>query len=262
MAFEKFFNKPLKASAGLLLFFVFLAGFYGCGSSDTTSVSDTTLPSVAATSPDGNATGVAINSAVIVSFTKEMDPSTITADTFTLSGATQAAGTLAYSGNTAKFTPSSNWASMTAYTATVTTGAKDLAGNAMEGDYSWGFTTGSAMDAIPPSVLSTSPATGATNVAANAQITATFTEAMDATTITEATFVLRDSSNNTVAGTLSYSGATASFTPSRSLYPSTTYAAMISSAVKDLSGNYMLDGYVFYFTTADASASVGAGHNE
>lgn len=260
--FKIIFNRQCRAFAGLLLFFGFLAGFNGCGSSDTTQALDETAPSVSSIFPEGNATGVAINSAIIATFTEEMDPSTITSATFILISGTQVAGTVSCSGNAAKFTPLANWAAQTTYNATVTTGVKDLAGNAMESDYSWGFTTGSASDAVPPSVLSTSPARGSLGVAVNEPVTATFTEAMDAATITTSTFTLKDSNDNHAAGQLSFSGPTVIFTPSLSLYPSTVYTVMISSAVRDLAGNYMLDGYTFYFTTADASAAVDAGHDK
>src|SRR3990167_3907279 len=41
----------------------------------------------------------------------------------------------------ATFTPSSNLVYATIYTATITTGVKDSAGNAMAADYRWSFTT-------------------------------------------------------------------------------------------------------------------------
>lgn len=68
-----------------------------------------------------------------------MDASTITTATFTVSGVS---GNVAYSGTTATFTPLTNLASSTTYTATITTGAKDLVGNSMVSNYIWSFTTG------------------------------------------------------------------------------------------------------------------------
>jgi hypothetical protein len=71
-----------------------------------------------------------------------MDPLTITTNTFTLKkGTTSIIGTVIYSGTTATFSPSANLASNTTYTATITTGVKDLAGNAMVNNYVWSFTT-------------------------------------------------------------------------------------------------------------------------
>jgi hypothetical protein len=50
-------------------------------------------------------------------------------------------GTVTYSGTTATFTPSSNLNSNTTYTATITTGAKNLAGVAIANNYVWTFNT-------------------------------------------------------------------------------------------------------------------------
>ena len=46
-----------------------------------------------------------------------------------------------YTGLTATFTPGVNLAYGTVYTATITTGVKDLAGNALATNYSWNFTS-------------------------------------------------------------------------------------------------------------------------
>jgi hypothetical protein len=72
-----------------------------------------------------------------------MDNATITTSTFTLGGV---AGTVSYNAGTrtATFDPTSNLAYGRTYTATITTGAKDLAGNSLTSSYSWSFTTESA----------------------------------------------------------------------------------------------------------------------
>ena len=72
-----------------------------------------------------------------------MDDATITTDTFLVSGSGNIAGTVSYSGTTATFTPTASLGYGKTYTATITTGARDLAGNACEADYTWSFTTAS-----------------------------------------------------------------------------------------------------------------------
>src|SRR5207237_10439060 len=98
---------------------------------------------------------------------------------------------------TATFTPSSNLAASTTYTATISTGVKDLAGNAMAANYVWTFTT-IVPDTTPPTVASTSPANGATGVAINSPITATFSEAIQSSTVSSTTFTVKDNNKNTV----------------------------------------------------------------
>ena len=72
-----------------------------------------------------------------------MTAATITGATFSVkTGPTDVPGTVDYSGTTATFTPTGNLVYSTTYTATVTTGAKDLAGNALASKYVWNFTTG------------------------------------------------------------------------------------------------------------------------
>src|SRR5947209_2677984 len=138
------------------------------------------------------ATGVSINGNVAVTFSEPMDPLTITTLTFTLKqGTTPVVGTVGYAGVTATFTPASALAPLTVYTATITTGAKNLAGNGLAADFGWSFTTGATPDTTRPTVSSTVPANAATAVAINQTINATFSKAIDPLTITTVTFILK-----------------------------------------------------------------------
>ncbi|MBE7445851.1 MAG: Ig-like domain-containing protein [Planctomycetia bacterium] len=103
-------------------------------------------------------------------------------------------------------------------------------------------------DPTPPTVTSTNPANNATKININSSITATFSESMDATTITTNTFILNNGSTN-IDGTVSYSGTTATFTPSSPLVVSTTYTAMITTGVTDEAGNTITSDYTWGFTT-------------
>jgi Ice-binding-like/Bacterial Ig-like domain len=110
-------------------------------------------PTVTSTIPASNGPGVALNVKVAATFSAAMDPGTITASTFTVQqGSASVPGTLTYSGSTATFTPASNLPSNTGFTATVSTGAKDLAGNALAAPYSWSFVTGTTTSKGPAPV--------------------------------------------------------------------------------------------------------------
>jgi len=218
----------------------------------TAAVPDTTPPRVSSTTPANGATGVAINSTITATFSETMDSSTITTSTFTVdTGGNNISGSVSYSGTTATFTPSSNLSYSTTYTAMITTGVKDAAGNAMASSYHWSFTTVSAPDTTPPTVSSTTPVNGATDVTINSTVIATFSEAMDAATITTATFTISNGSSN-IVGTVSYSGTMATFTPSANLSFSTTYTAGITTGAKDLAGNAMTSNSTWSFTTASS----------
>lgn len=53
--------------------------------------------------------------------------------------------TVSYAGVTATFTPAGNLAPLTAYTATITTEARDLAGKALAKNVVWSYSTWAAV---------------------------------------------------------------------------------------------------------------------
>lgn len=127
---------------------VLLISFYGCGGGGGSSDQDTTAPTVISTSPANNATGVAVNSNVIASFSEAMSSSSISEATFYVrKGGSNISGSISYGGTFATFQPLSSLQAFKGYTATVTTGAKDSNGNALAANYSWGFITGSSTTA-------------------------------------------------------------------------------------------------------------------
>jgi hypothetical protein len=232
----------------ILLLVAFVAGCSSSGDNGGGSP-DITAPTVITTIPIDLATGVPLNSTVNTTFSEAMDPATITVVTFTLQqGTTPVSGTVTYVGTTAIFTPASNLMASTVYTATITTGVKDLAGNALAAAYTWTFTTGTVSDTTAPTVNITNPTTGATGVGVNSAIAATFSEAMMPSTVNADTFIL----SNGVRGVVTYTGVIATFTPTSNLASSTTYTATISTGVKDAAGNAMAAAYTWTFTTGTA----------
>jgi len=123
---------------------------------------DNTPPIVVSTIPLNAATGVPLNQIISATFSEAMNASTITTATFTLmQGTTFVSGTVGYSGTVATYIPSSNLLSNTTYTATITTGAKDLEGAALANNYVWSFTTGTIINTYTVT-LSSNPAAGGT----------------------------------------------------------------------------------------------------
>ncbi len=241
---------------GLLL----VAVVAGCGDNSNGGVengnSDVVAPTVTATTPANNAINVALNSAIAATFSEAMMPSTVGAATFTVKqGTTPVSGTVTFAGVTAVFTPAASLAVGTEYTATITTGVKDLAGNAQASDYVWKFTTGTVADTTAPTVTGAIvPGNLATDVALNGTITSTFSEAIDPSTITAATFKLTGPGVTPVTGAVVYNALAnrATFTPAAPLTASTTYTATITTAVKDIAGNALAVNKVWSFTTTAA----------
>ncbi|MDQ0680815.1 hypothetical protein QFZ30_004197 [Arthrobacter pascens] len=111
---------------------------------------DRTAPTVTGTSPAATspaATGVAVTANVTGTFSEAMNTSTVTPSTFTLkAGATTVPAAVSYNTTTrvATLNPSANLAAGTTYTATITVGVKDVAGNALAAPKTWNFTTAAA----------------------------------------------------------------------------------------------------------------------
>ncbi len=218
----------------------------------TGATPDTTPPTVSSTVPSNGTTAVAINQTVAAVFSEAMDPLTINTATFILhQAATPVTGTVSYAGVTATFAPIANLATLTTYTATITTGVTDLARNALTANLAWSFTTGPSIDTTPPTIIATNPTNNTQNVAVNQTVNATFSEAMDPTTVTTAHFTLIGPNATTVTGTFAYVAASeiASFTPATNLLPNTTYTNTITAGVKDLAGNALATNFVWSFTT-------------
>jgi Domain of unknown function (DUF4082)/Bacterial Ig-like domain len=104
------------------------------------------------------------------------------------------------------------------------------------------------LDLVGPSVVSTTPASGATGVPLDAQVMATFGEPINASGLT---FTLRDdTAGQNVAGSFSYDSGTATvtFSPTASLAPGHGFTAKVGGA-KDVAGNAMSGQYQWSFTS-------------
>ena len=72
------------------------------------------------------------------------------------------------------------------------------------------FTSTAPQDTTAPSITATTPAADAAGANRDADVTATFSEAIDPATVSTSTFRLRDPAGNVVAGTVTYNAATRS----------------------------------------------------
>lgn len=393
-------------------------------------VADTTPPTVTATSPVNGATGVTQGATVTAAFSEALDPATVNAATVVLRNAANAIvpATVAWTAatNTARLTPNNSLAPSASYTATLTTGIRDLSGNALAASNTWSFTTAAgpscpctafsssaapatpsvndpnpvelgvkfrvALDGFisgirfykgaantgshvgrlwstagqqlatatftsetasgwqqvnfpnpiavtantiyvasyhtsvgnyaatnggfasagvdnspvhllqdgvsggngvyaysvsstfpaetfqssnywvdvvfntnagstPLSVLSTTPASGATGVSPGTTVGATFSSNLNPATVGSSTFTLRDPGNTLVTGSYAVTGATATFTPGSSLAALTTYTATVTTGITDGNGNALPANYTWSFTTAAAAGGCGAPPN-
>lgn len=238
--------------------FAVLVSSSGCSDPDKNTASAMlTQPTVVAVAPPNGAAGACPSTVVTATFGKAMNPSTLTASTFTLTGASGASvsGQVTYDAgsNTAIFAPAAALALSTLYTATVTTGVADAFGNHLASNFVWTFTTGisacSAGVGTSPTVVADSPANGA---CPDTSVTATFSEGMNPSTINGTTFTLAGTGS---AGTVTYDvpNKTATYTPTAPLSLNSLYTATITTGAKDLLGNGLTSNFTWNFTTSAAT---------
>ena len=110
----------------------------------------------------------------------------------------------------------------------------------------------SSTDRVAPTVVSTVPSGLATQVGLTAPITVTFSEQMAMSAMTAAAFTFSPA----VTGTLSYTGNTATFTPTTTLEPNTIYTVTVSTALEDRAGNNLAAPYTWTFTTGSTIAGI------
>lgn len=117
---------------------------------------------------------------------------------------------------------------------------------------SW-FTAGDiSSDTTPPTISSVAPADEAAAQLITTTVLWTFSEAIQSLFATTSYFTVTKNDGTAVAGvvTINTAGTEVTFTPDANLDAASTYIAIVSSAVKDLSGNALAANYVSNFATA------------
>ena len=212
---------------------------------------DSTPPTILSTSPSNGDNNISISNNIEVSFSEEIDNKTINSTNIIVSDSNgnKVIGTFSYSNQVATFNPSSDLNYFTVYAVIVGTGVKDKIGNALVSGSSWNFTTSSAPDTTPPTIASTSPSGSSNNILISSDITITFSEAMDPSTIDTTNVTLQDSNGNSVGGVVSYNNKVATFDPANDLNYSTTYTVTIGTGVRDTASNNLSAISSWSFTT-------------
>ena len=222
----------------------------------TGAAPDNVKPLITLSSPLNNAIGVVITQKVVITFNENMDATTLSAANLSLmQGAAAVTGTVTSTATSITFTPTANLETEKVYIATLTTGAKDAAGNAIASNHVVTFTTAAPVDTTLPTVTVTSPLNNAVGIALNQLVSVTFSEVMNPLTITTASLTLTQGIN-VVAGTVSYVDKTAKFTPDALLSAGLTYTASITTAAKDAAGNALAATTSWNFTTSNNAATL------
>jgi len=109
-----------------------------------------------------------------------------------------------------------------------------------------------------PTILSSTPADGATGVPMNGSVSATFSQAMDPATLSVSTFTLTAGAGAgavPVLGTVAYANATAVFRPAAQLASGGSFTATITTGAMNSSGIALVTRRAWTFTTGAALLS-------
>jgi hypothetical protein len=253
---------PLAAATTYYLYSDFMTDLSGnpqqnfCVSFSSGGGTDTTGPVVQQVSPPSGITGVPINAPVQILFNEALSGASLRGVTLKQGSTVIPVIASLYDGDKGiQLLPLVPLATGTAYTINVT-GVVDITGNAQSSFAAQSFTTGTGTGLVPPAVGSTNPTNGATNVAGSTTIQAVFNEAMDPASFDpNNSFTLKDSSNNVVPATITFSAdyKTATLHPTAPLTGGgATYTMYVgwnsNPPLQDLGGNPG-GGMNFSFTT-------------
>jgi hypothetical protein len=112
-----------------------------------------------------------------------------------------------------------------------------------------------------PQVQSVTPVTGSSGVKATTTVKATFSQPLDAASVSSSSFTLTAADGTAVTGSVSYDDATqtATFRPSAPLSTSTSYTARLTTAIRSDDEAPLASDYTWSFTTAATSPPVVVG---
>ena len=204
---------------------------------------DEIAPTIIGYTPTPAATGVDINTTIVLEYSEEMNASSI-AVLLTDSNGAEVNIDITYSTGSyiATITPSSNLEYSESYTVHIPISAMDLAGNIISESDLLEFTTKNAPDITAPTIISSSPSIDATNISVGSSITVEFSEAIDETTLT----ISVSSTTSSVPGHSTYDSGnnSATFYPDSGVFDFIDLHT-VAVSVEDLAGNLLSTSFTF-----------------
>ena len=210
-------------------------------------------PTVTGTNPADAALDVNLYRPLEATFSKAMDPASLTPATFTLVDSIgPVSGAVSYDAgsSTASFTPDASLSPFTIYTATLTTGVTDIYAIPLSAPYEWSFTTGAA-DVTPPAIVGVFPLEDATEVALTANVVITFTEDMHPSSLDEEHFIL-EGPFGTVPYHMSYNSTNfvVTLNPDAKFLATTLYTVTVLGTTADWAGLTLGEDKIWSFETS------------
>lgn len=221
---------------------------------------DSVGPVVTSILPLDGQGAVPLNTRITATFNEQVDPATVTNDTFFVGAplVTRLPGTISVAPDqrSITFLPAQSLVASTQHSVTIGTGfgtfLKDINGNPIAGAVGSSFISGTALDTTGPAIANVSPAAGASNVSTNAVIRIQFNEIVHPPSVTDMNILLQVGGvpvpvihsfeqNNTVIRLQLPGGAL--------LQSNTAYQLTVTTGLLDQSGNPLSAPFASAFTT-------------
>ncbi len=209
-------------------------------------------PRVALVYPGDGATGIAIDDSIVVTFMRPVKPNTVTSASFLVTrttgpGAPEAVGAQAIEVSSdsvqARFRPAGSLDHGQLYQIEVTSGVRNPGGFGLDQDpdsdglqpFQSSFQT--LNESIPPRVIHSDPAHGATGVAVDENIILQFSEPMDSSSVAAAFSVAAGQDTLTGSGGMDPTWRFWTFHPDPEMAYGTLYTVAVDTTATDLVGN-------------------------
>jgi hypothetical protein len=184
---------------------------------------------------------VPISTPIAVQFSKPTDPATLTLQDFSVTDQVTGSAVPGMiqvdpTGITASFVPQAFLGVGRTFAVVLNSLIRDSAGNSLNQNDAFSFTTSFAPDTAAPQMLGMSPSNGATTVALNALIVLEFSKPLDVIGASNGLQVKSGGQPIQGAIALSNSNQQLTFTPLGGLTANTTYTIVTTSQITDVGG--------------------------
>ena len=227
------------------------------------SVGDNTQGTINSIAPANGATNVAVNTPVVVTFSKPVDPLSLNSQSLyvvdnTVGASWGGAITVSSDGMSATFTPNFPYAGNHQICAYVSYNSSivDLSGNPFIAPATNPcFTTAATTDNVPPTVVSIMPPNAGAGIGPNSPVTVTFSKPMNPATLSQNMALFIGSALYTSGASVSSDSTMATFNTGNLTY-GTTFTVVVSPNVTDASGNPLGSEFTSTFTTIPSDNTI------
>ncbi len=221
----------------------------------TTNTVDTTSPTVISVTPTNMSTNQGLNTVITLMFSKSLNPSTVTSNTFAVFDGPSRLSTginISSPYTSVTLSPSGLTASSTIIV-TATSAVQDLSGNPLVSSSAFPnlqtqFTTGMSGNNSRPSVTIQRPGNGATSVPVNSPVTLFLNQPMDASSTVSAMQVSQNGNLVTGNVALDATSTVLTFTPATAFVPGALVQVFLPATALSTVGN-PVNAYSGQFST-------------